>query len=163
MGVDEKQKYTSLLSFFDNQGNYKISSQLEGAYRAAVPNQFQKDFIEVDKRVNLLYSALEGKVLRIFPIPNEPNNKWVSYPELAEADFKGKDSLYVHNILPLYFNALKLAREDGDYAQADNLLESIEGYQKKFGATVMPSADKIEAEILYNKYDVLKNCSSWYL
>ena len=161
--VDEKQKYTSLLSFFDNQGNYKISSQLEGAYRAAVPNQFQKDFIEVDKRVNLLYSALEGKVLRIFPIPNEPNNKWVSYPELAEADFKGKDSLYVHNILPLYFNALKLAREDGDYAQADNLLESIEGYQKKFGATVMPSADKIEAEILYNNYDVFKKLFSWYL
>ena len=42
LGVESKQKYTSLVSFFDNQGNYKISSQLEGAYRAAIPNQFQK-------------------------------------------------------------------------------------------------------------------------
>ena len=33
----------------------------------SVPNQFQKDFIELDRRVNLLYSALEGKVMRIFP------------------------------------------------------------------------------------------------
>ena len=65
VGLREKDKYASLVSFFDQQGNYKISSQLEGAYRAAVPNQFQKDFIEVDKRVNLLYSALEGKVLSI--------------------------------------------------------------------------------------------------
>ncbi|MEC7172912.1 MAG: cytochrome C biogenesis protein, partial [Bacteroidota bacterium] len=123
VGVDPKEKYTSLVSFFDQQGNYKISSQLEDAYRAALPNQFQKDFIEVDKRVNLLYSALEGKILRIFPIPGDPSNKWVSYPELNEASFRGKDSLYVQNILPLYFNALRLARNDGDYTQAENLLE----------------------------------------
>ena len=49
VGVSEKDKYVSLVSFFDNQGNYKIASQLENAYRAAVPNQFQKDFIEVDR------------------------------------------------------------------------------------------------------------------
>ncbi|MDB2520870.1 cytochrome c biogenesis protein CcsA [Flavobacteriaceae bacterium] len=163
IGVDTQQKYASLVSFFDNKGNYKISSQLEGAYRAAVPNQFQKDFIEVDKRVNLLYSALEGKVMRVFPIPDDPSNKWVSYPELSEASFKGKDSLYVQNILPLYFNSLRLAREDGDYSQADNLLESLEGFQKKFGGAVLPSEDKIEAEILYNQYDIFKKLFSWYL
>ena len=163
IGVDTQQKYASLVSFFDNKGNYKISSQLEGAYRAAVPNQFQKDFIEVDKRVNLLYSALEGKVMRVFPIPDNPSNKWVSYPELSETSFKGKDSLYVQNILPLYFNSLRLAREDGDYSQADNLLESLEGFQKKFGGAVLPSEDKIEAEILYNQYDIFKKLFSWYL
>lgn len=72
-----KDKFAPLLSFFDTEGNYKIAPQLEAAYRAAVPNQFQKDFIEIDKRVNLLYSALEGKIMRIFPIPNDPNNKWI--------------------------------------------------------------------------------------
>ena len=163
VGVDSKQKYTSLVSFFDKQGNYKISSQLEGAYRAAIPNQFQKDFIEVDKRVNLLYSALEGKILRIFPIPGDPSNKWVSYPELNEVSFRGKDSLYVQNILPLYFNALRLARKDGDYTQANNLLESLEGFQKKFGGAIIPSQKKIEAEILYNQYDIFKRLFSWYL
>ncbi len=163
IGVTAKQKYASLVSFFDKQGNYKISSQLEGAYRAAVPNQFQKDFIEIDKRVNLLYSALEGKILRVFPIPNDSSDKWVSYPELNEANFRGKDSLYVQNILPLYFNALRLARQDGNYDQAENLLQSLEGFQKKFGASVIPSKQKIEAEILYNKYDVFKKLFSWYL
>ena len=163
IGVDSKQKYASLVSFFDNQGNYKISSQLESAYRASVPNQFQKDFIEVDKRVNLLYAALEGKVLRIFPIPGDESNKWISYPELNEGSFQGKDSLYVQNILPLYFNALRLARQDGDYAQAENLLQSLEAIQKKFGGSVMPSEEKIEAEIAYNKYDIFKKLFSWYL
>ena len=163
IGIDPKERYASLVSFFDNKGNYKISSQLEGAYLASVPNQYQKDFIEVDKRVNLLYSALEGKILRIFPIPDDVSKKWVSYPELSEASFKDKDSLYVHNILPLYFNALRLARQDKDYTQAENLLQSLSGFQKKFGAAVMPSDQKIEAEILYNQYDIFKKLFSWYL
>ena len=162
-GIGVKDKYAPLLSFFDTQGNYKIASQLEAAYRAAVPNQFQKDFIEVDKRVNLLYAALEGKIMRIFPIPSDPNNKWVSYPELSEAKFTGKDSLYVKNILPLYFQSLRLAQQDDDYSQAENLLESINGFQKKFGNEVLPSEDKIKAEMLYNKYDIFKKLFSWYL
>ena len=163
IGIGVKEKYAPLLSFFDAEGNYKIASQLEAAYLAAVPNQFQKDFIEVDKRVNLLYSALEGKIMRIFPIPDDPNNKWVSYPELSKTNFTGNDSLYVKNILPLYFQSLRLAQQDNDYSQAENLLESINGFQKKFGSEVLPSQDKVKAEILYNKYDIFKKLFSWYL
>ncbi len=163
LGLDTSRKYAPLLSFFDAEGNYKITTQLEEAYRTAVPNQFQKDFIEIDKRVNLMYSALEGKIMRFFPVPNEENNKWVSYPELAEAGFTGKDSLYVRNILPLYFQSLRLAQQDKDYSQAENLLESIHGFQKKFGAQVLPSEQKIKAEILYNNYDIFKKLFSWYL
>ena len=162
-GIDLNAKYAPLLSFFDNLGNYKLAVPLEEAYRAAIPNQFQKDFIELDRRINLLYSALEGKVMRIFPIPNNENNKWVSYPELAEANFKGKDSLYVRNILPLYFQSLRLAQKDQDYKQADNLLESIYGFQKKFGNEVIPSKETVKAEITYNKYDIFKKLYSWYI
>jgi cytochrome c-type biogenesis protein CcsB len=152
-----------LVSFFDAQGNYKIASQLEQAYRVAVPNQFQKDFIELDRRVNLLYSALEGKILRVFPIPGDANNKWVSYPELNEAPFQGNDSLYVQNVLPLYFQSLRLAKQSGNYKQSDELLESLKGFQKRFGSEVIPSEDKIKTEILYNKYDIFKKLFSWYL
>ena len=95
--------------------------------------------------------------MRIFPIPNDTNNKWVSYPELDGSNFRGKDSLYVRNILPLYFQSLRLAQKDKDYKQAENLLESINGFQKKFGSEVLPNDDKIKAEIAYNKYDIFKN------
>ena len=163
ISVPKTAKYAALLSFFDQEGNYKLASPLEEAYRAAVPNQFQKDFIELDRRVNLLYSALEGKIMRIFPVPNDENNRWVSYPELTENRFQGQDSLYVHNILPLYFQSLRLAKQDGNYTQAENLLESVHGFQKKFGSSVMPSKEKVEAEIRYNKYDIFKRLYSGYI
>ena len=162
-GINKKSKYAPLVSFFDEKGNYKIAGQLEKAYRTQTPNQFQKDFIELDRRVNLLYSALEGKVLRIFPIPNDPINKWVSYPEINQFEFIGADSLYVSNVLPLYFQALRLGKSNGDFDQADDLIESLKGFQKKYGYDVIPSSSKVSAEILYNKYDIFKKLFSWYI
>lgn len=162
-GVPEDQKYLALTTFFDAEGNYKLSSYLEDAYQATIPNQFQKDFIETDRRVNLLYNALQGKLLRIFPIPGHENNKWVSYPEASEAGFTGMDSLYTQQILPIYMSAIREAKQTGDYTRANEMLESIKGFQKKFGAEVMPSEEKIHAEILYNKYDVFRNLFWMYM
>ena len=162
-GIPEDQKYAALTSFFDSEGNYKLAPFLEDAYQAAVPNQFQKDFIETDRRVNLMYNALQGKLLRIFPIPGDENNKWVSYPEAREAGFKGMDSVYTQQILPIYFSALRTAKETNGYAQADELLESIKGFQRKFGAEVIPSEKKIRTEILYNKYDIFRNLFWMYM
>ena len=162
-GVPEDQKYLALTNFFDREGNYKLGPYLERAYQSAVPNQFEKDFIETDRRVNLLYNALQGKILRIFPIPGDDNNKWVSFPEAAEAGFQGMDSVYTRQILPMYFGALRTAKETGDYAQANELLNSIKGFQRKFGEEVIPSEKKIETEILYNKYDIFRNLFSMYM
>ena len=158
-GVDEKAKYASFVDFFDKDGSYKLAKPLEGAYKAATPNQFQKDFIETDRRINLLYSAIEGKVLRIFPVPDDQNNKWVSYAESPDFPFEGVDSLYVANVMPLYIGALR----QGAYDQADELLESISGFQRKYGNQIMPSQEKIDAEIMYNQYDIFKKLFAWYM
>ena len=163
IGVDVKAKYAPFISFFDDKGNYKLSPYLDAAYKAANPNQFEKDFIETDKKVNLMESALSGRILKIFPIPNDANNKWVSSLELGEAGLKGMDSTYTKSVLPLYFGSLNNASKSGDYKNADDLVESINGLQKRFGSKVRPSDDKISAEILYNKFDILQKLPYWYL
>ena len=163
VGVGVKEKYAAFSSFFDTQGNYKLAPVLEQAYKAATPNQFQKDFIETDRKVNLFYSALEGKVLKIFPVPNDSNNKWVSQQEVSQIKFQGVDSLYVNNVLPLYFASMRQGKLNGDYTQADGLLESLKGYQNKYGASIIPSKKKIDAEIIYNKYNIFKSLYRYYV
>ena len=162
-GRDKKEKYASFVDFFDDKGNYKLSTQLENSYKSALPNQFEKDFIEIDRKINLLFSALEGKILKIFPIPNDENNKWVSFSELDPDSFSGIDSLYVKNVLPLYLGSLEKDIDLGDYSNSKKLLESIKGFQTKYGSEVLPNENKIKAEILYNKYDVFKKLFSWYM
>jgi len=163
IGIDSKDQYAPFVKFFDEQGNYKLSPYLDEAYKAANPNNFEKDFVETDKKVNLMESALSGSILRIFPVPNDPNHKWVSYLERNNNGFKGMDSTYVNQILPLYFSALNNGSIAKNFDTADNLVESINGFQKKFGSKVRPSEDKINAEIAYNKYDVFQKLPYWYI
>ncbi|WP_366183586.1 cytochrome c biogenesis protein CcsA [Flavobacterium ovatum] len=163
IGIDAKAKYAPFIAFFDEKGNYKLSPYLDDAYKTANPNQFQKDFVETDKKVNLMESALSGSIMKIFPIPSDANNKWISYLETEHAGLKGMDSTYTKSILPLYFGSLNNASISSDYKNADELLESLHGFQRKFGTKVMPSEDKVTAEILYNKYDVFQNLSYWYI
>jgi cytochrome c-type biogenesis protein CcsB len=163
IGIDKKAKYAPFVAFFDEKGNYKLSPYLEGAFKTANPNSFEKGFIETDKKVNLMESALSGRILKIFPIPDDKNNKWVSYLELNEAGFKGMEATYTKNVLPLYFGSLANASTSNDYKTADELLESMNGFQKRFGSKVRPSEEKITTEILYNMYDVFQKLPLWYI
>tara|TARA_Y100000815_G_scaffold101609_1_gene90364 strand:- start:20531 stop:23635 length:3105 start_codon:yes stop_codon:yes gene_type:complete len=160
-GIKKDAKYAALADFFDAKGNYKLSSLLDEAYREPVPNKFQKDFMEIDKRINLLYSALSGQILKVFPVPGDKNNKWVSYLEISEPTGTALDT--VKNVLPYYLTSLANATATNDYKLSESLLEGLKKYQHKYGAEVMPEDDKVEAEILYNKYDIFKKLFSWYM
>jgi cytochrome c-type biogenesis protein CcsB len=162
IGAEKGQKYASLLDFFDADFNYKLSPFLDAAYRAQIPSQFQKDVIETDRRVNLLNSALSGGMLRIFPIPNDKNNKWVSALELPNVALEGRDSI-VRKMLPVYLESLDRAQQSHDYKEADFYLKGLKKFQNKYGYKVMPSAEKIDAEIAYNKYDVFKRLFYLYM
>ncbi|WGK64458.1 cytochrome c biogenesis protein CcsA [Croceiramulus getboli] len=163
LGVPDDVKRFKAIDFFTPQGSYKLQPYLVDAYSAALPTVFQKEFKDVDQRLGLLNRTLGGEILKIFPIPNHPNDKWASYPELGEAGFKGMDSVYTRQIIPLYLQALRNARQTGDYGQAEKLLTSITDFQKTFGAEIMPSEQKIQAEILYNKYDVFTKLYWMYM
>ena len=161
IGVNPEDKYVTFKSLFDKMGNYKLSPYLDDAYKTNTPNQFQKDFIEVDKKVNLLNSALSGNILKVFPIPNDKNNKWFSFLEIDHP--MGNDLDSIKNALPYYFDALAKAAKTNDYTLANTMLLGMENYQKKYGKAVRPSEDQISSEILLNKYDVFKNLFWMYM
>jgi cytochrome c-type biogenesis protein CcsB len=161
LNIDKDAKLAPFISFFDDQGNYKLSPFLDDAYKATIPNQFQKDFIEADKKVVLLNSALSGSILRIFPVPNDVNNKWVSYLELNE--YEDTELSNLKNILPAYMQTLVDATKKNDYKLADDIIGGIDKFQHKYGGSVRPSDDKISAEIVYNKYDIFKQLYYLYM
>jgi cytochrome c-type biogenesis protein CcsB len=161
IGVNPEEKYITFRSLFDNKGNYKLSPYLDEAYKTNTPNQFQKDFIEVDKKVNILNSALSGNILKIFPIPNDKNNKWLSFLEIDHP--MGNDLDDIKNALPYYFDALAKATKTKDYTLANTMLLGMENFQKKYGKAVRPTDDQISSEILLNKYDVFKNLFWLYM
>jgi len=168
IGVDYGEKHTSLIDFFDPSGYYKLTPYLEEAYKAQVPTGFQKEVKEADSRVNLLYNAIDGLSIKIFPVPEDENNTWISSVEFRKGNYREKisDSLYgnfINNGFSAYLVTLNNAKQTGDFSKAEELLTGIKKTQQKFGGDVMLSDDKIEAEILYNKYDIFKKLFSWYM
>lgn len=161
-GVPENQQNIALMDLFDEKGNYKLEPYLAAATRTTTPNQFEMDFIKAHENFSLLNMALSGSILKIFPIPGHEGNKWVSHPELEDANLTGMDSLYAKNILPLYFQSLKQARETGDYTQAEEFLQSITNFQKKYGKEIMPSERKLKAEAFYNKADIFNRLYKYF-
>jgi cytochrome c-type biogenesis protein CcsB len=161
IGIKSDEKYASIKSFFDAKGNYKLSPYLEAAYKSQIPSNFEKDYIETDKKVSLLNTALSGQILKIFPIPKDKNNKWASYLEINHTTRTSLDT--IKNALPIYLDALMKASQDDNYTMANTFLVGMENYQKKEGAAVRPSDDKINSEVLYNKYDIFKNLYYLYM
>ncbi|MEN3322364.1 cytochrome c biogenesis protein CcsA [Mariniflexile soesokkakense] len=166
IGVDESAKYVALADFFTERGDYKLAPYLDEAYKTTAPNAFQKEFKEADQRVNLLYNTVEGMSLKIFPIPNDENNKWISAYDYQHGDYKIQDSLYgnfMKNGFKMYLYAVNTAKQTGDFSEATKLLDAFKKNQHQMGASVMLTDKKINAEILYNKYDIFKKLFSWYL
>ncbi|PTM11055.1 MAG: cytochrome C biogenesis protein [Bacteroidetes bacterium] len=166
INVPTSQKYVTLADFFTENGDYKLAPYLEEAYKAQVPTAFQKEFKETDQRVNLLYNTIEGRDLKLFPIPDDENNKWISPKDYQDGTYQVKDSLYgnfINTGFKAYLYMLNQGKQTGNFAESDKLLDAIKKSQEKFGAEVMLSEDKIKAEILYNKYDVFKKLFSWYM
>lgn len=159
-GLEKKAEFAALSDFFDPQGNYKLSNILQRSHRSKEATQFEKDFIDIDKRINLLYSALTGQILKVYPVPGDKGNKWVSYLEIPQVKSAQLDS--IKNVLPFYLQAVGEATQKGDYKLPNSLLEGLIKYQHKYGGSIMPSDDKVNAEILYNKYDIFKKLFSWY-
>ena len=166
IGVSKEEKYASLADFFTDRGTYKLAPYLDEAYKALIPNAFQKEFKEADQRVNLLYNTVEGMSLKIFPLPNDENNKWISAYDYNVGDYKIKDSLYgnfIKNSFKVYLYTLNKAKQTGDFSEASKLLAAFKKTQLQYGANVMLSDKKVNTEVLYNKYDIFKKLFSWYM
>ena len=168
IGIDYDEEYSRLVDYFTPEGRYKLAPYLEEAYKTQVPNGFQKEVKEADSRVNLLYNAIEGRSIKIFPVPNDDNNKWISSLEFREQNYREKieDTLYgnfINNGFSAYLVTLNNAKQTGDYSKAEELLEGIKKTQQRFGSEVMLSDEKINSEILYNDYDVFRQLFSWYM
>ncbi len=161
IGVDKDVKYVKFKDFITENGMYKLSPYLDEAYKTTNPNNFQKDFVEADKKINLLYSAMYGGILKIFPVPNDKSNKWVSFMELNQAT--GTDLDKIKNAFPYYLNELGRASKTKNYTMANTLLKGLEDYQKKYGKAVRPSEQQIDSEILLNKYDVFRSLFWLYM
>ena len=157
IGVDRHLKYARLADFFDKQGNYILQKQIEEAQKKRIKSKFDQDIIAVSERVNLLYNTLMAENLRLFPLPDDPAHKWYSWTQIDKYKFNEADKNFAKTAIPLWAREVFKAKETGDFALANKILDGISQYQKNFGKAVYPSEKRIKWEVFYNKYDAFRS------
>ncbi len=163
IGIPHDQKYARFSDFFSEKGEYKLTEDVSKAHKKKIKDKYEESILNIDGRVNLLFGALGGSIFKFFPLANDPNNKWYAFQEAHHASFKGDDSLYVSNIIPLYAGEVIAASKSNDYSEANEYLESMLKFQRKYGAEIIPNERKIELELFYNEYDIFKSLFQYYL
>ncbi len=162
LGVSKTERRVSLIDLVEPDGSYKLTPYLERASSTNTPSSFEKDFLKTHEKFYLLNQALGGGILKVFPVPGDEGNKWVSVPELNEYNFTGMDSVYTRQIIQIYRQSLQEAKKTGDYSKPNQYIESIKSFQRKFGSEVLPTDKKIKAEIALNKYDIFRTLYRYY-
>ncbi len=153
----------SFINLFDENGNYHLTEWVEEANRKkpAERSSFDKEVLKVDERFNILFQAMNGYYLKIFPKKDDPNNTWFDY-NIAGGGFNAEDSTFVTGILPLYFSSVNAAIKSGDWAEADQRLSYIKTYQNIIGKEVIPSTNRQKAELLYNELNIFNRLFGFY-
>ena len=165
LGLPENTKYARFSDFFNKKDNsYKLYTQVTDASRKKPldKSQYDKELIKIDERVNVSYMAYQGTLMRIFPKPNDANNKWYA-PMDALKEFSKKDIEKVKMSISAYFIMVGQALRDGKWDNADLALRGIKKYQKTYGAKVLPTEQHIETEIWYNKLGLFGKLVPLYL
>ncbi|WP_294965556.1 cytochrome c biogenesis protein CcsA [Sulfurimonas sp.] len=167
IGAASEAKYASFAQFFtdpDNMRGYKLAQLVDSAVRkeAKYRNMLDKAILKVDERVNIAYSVYTGALMRMWPKPNDVNNKW--YPTIeALQTFTPENGNKLRSVAVEYFTAIDGALSSGDWTKANVAVEKLAKYQKFYGAEVYPSQNRIKAEMFYNKAYIFETLYPFYL
>ncbi len=155
-----KDNHTTMMNFFKN-GSYYLEDLAAKSSRKNKANQtyLDKEIINLDERANIWYRVLEGDLLTIYPKFNDQDSKWYSGNDTQAFVAQDTMVLKMHN---LYLKSLAKAIKTKDYKQADEYLEIISQYQHKLSSDIMPTEQKIDLEIKYNKYNVFFKLLMFY-
>jgi len=164
LGVPMDVRYFAFSDVFDKEGNYKLYNavQQSQAKRPIERNQFDKELLKIDERINILYMVFTGELFRIFPLKGDPNRTWYS-PKTAIEKFPKEEAEKVRLLLLAYFASVEKGIKEGNWNLADKVLEKVREYQKINGANIYPSEIKIKAEILYNRLNLFERLIFVYL
>lgn len=152
--------YVSFNSLFNPvNGEYKLNQLVAATYekKPNERNKYDKEIINVDERANIMMEVFQGDFLTIFPVPGHDNHKWIS---LKDAKLLGSEGeTFAQNTISNYFSSV----QRNDWATATSLLNQLKNYQNTQGAKIIPSATKVNFEVIYNNLDIFGKLSKIYM
>jgi cytochrome c-type biogenesis protein CcsB len=152
--------YAAYRDFFFRDGSYKLNDEISQAMNTQPADRgiYEKLLLKIDERVNIMNMIFTGRVFRIIPLVDDENNTWVS----AHQHGNDGESSVAERFFSEYHEALQHALHANDYSLPNKILAELSVYQMEHGTDIMPSASKVNAEILLNNLHVFNRLALFY-
>lgn len=154
--------FTDIVTFGEG-GGYKLEQYVNSAFSkpAGRRTRFDKAVIKVDERLNICYMMGNGGFMRLFPL-SDSTSHWGTAAEAVGNDLNSDDSVFVHDIIPLWMASVNA--NAGDRATSpDEYVSALRNYQKEKSTYSLPSDIKVQAEVFYYKIRIFEKLFPFYL
>ncbi len=154
----------SYSDFFDQNGAYKLKDVVRDAFNAAPRDRgvLQKEIVKLDERVNICSMIFSGSFLKVFPVPGDTSNTWMSPADVPHQHNAASGGGIIEQFYPMYIPALQDAVQSNDWSLVNKMVAELNQYQQKYGGAILPWKSQTKAELLLNKLDIFNRLSGWY-
>jgi cytochrome c-type biogenesis protein CcsB len=143
--------------------SYLLRDVVNKAYEKSpgTRDQFDKEIIKLDEKVNIFYMLYSGQLLTVFPDPENENRAWLT-PNVAKIDFNNAEyNNFYHNAFGRYYEETNKALESNNWDRPDQIIDSVLMFQKQY-SKLLPSPFKAKTEALYEKWQIFEQLFKWY-
>lgn len=171
--------YTSMFNLLhlgqDGQPRFVLEEDYQRAFakKPAEQNNYDKELIELNDKLQVMQYLLNGQYLRVLPVPDDPNNTWVAWGSEHVHQHEDEDdhdhdhdhgeagsepisaeSNVQHELFGTYLKRVIFAESSGNWTEADEALADLTALQKTYGEHIIPSETKINLEVRYNSWNI---------
>jgi cytochrome c-type biogenesis protein CcsB len=160
-----KGDMASYSDFFDQNGEYKLKEAVRKASAGAPRDRgvFEKELVKLDEKVNICSMIFSGRFMRVFPVPGDTSNIWLSpYDGPHQHNTASGGGAIREKFYPMYIPALQAAVQSNDWDLVDRMVGELNQYQQKYGGAILPSGSVVRAELLLNKLNIFSRLSKLY-
>ena len=126
------------------------------ARRAADQDNYDKEVIELNDKMQVVQMLLSGMYLRILPVRGDSNNTWTAVSLMRVPQNRNEE------LVMTYFQAIQHARRNGHWKHADKVLQQLKALQRSPGASVIPSQAKLNWEVRFNSWNLFFKLMLFY-
>jgi cytochrome c-type biogenesis protein CcsB len=163
--LQNEESHISYNALFNQDQSYKLRDHLREA-QAKKPidrGTFEKDLIKMDERLNICNMIFTGRLLRIFPLVNDPNNTWESPAEFKHQHSNDSDDISLaEKFLPAYRQTVAEATTNNDWNFPDRMISELANLQRNISEDIVPAKSKVTLELLLNKSKIFSRLGTYY-
>ena len=133
--------------FSEAKGGYIVGPLLQ-QYYSGQNDELHQEAAKLDDRLQLVMQLRGGTPFRVFPYSHAGIITWYAPTSQLPAHMEPERKRYIQDI----FGILYQDAHNGNYSRTTETLKKMQQYQQRFGGPSIPSARRIQAERIYNRF-----------